>query len=121
MSYGMTQRMSDCLAFIELRWARDGIAPSMDEIKTHLGLKSKSGVHRLIVSLEERGLICRLIGRARALFPTRQKQISILLPDEVDQRLRVVAGLTEQTAEGYVTKLIMDKLATHANRTGRAA
>jgi repressor LexA len=63
----LTRKQRELLQFIQERLADTGISPSFDEMKDALGLKSKSGVHRLITGLEERGFIRRLPHRARAL------------------------------------------------------
>jgi repressor LexA len=63
----LTRKQFDLLTFINRRLAETGISPSFDEMKEALGLKSKSGIHRLITGLEERGFIRRLAHRARAL------------------------------------------------------
>ncbi|MDR9393928.1 transcriptional repressor LexA [Roseovarius sp. SYSU LYC5161] len=63
----LTQKQYDLLDFINRRIARDGVPPSFDEMKEALNLRSKSGIHRLITALEERGFIRRLAHRARAL------------------------------------------------------
>jgi repressor LexA len=63
----LTKKQHELLLFINKRLAETGICPSFDEMKESLGLKSKSGVHRLITGLEERGFIRRLAHRARAL------------------------------------------------------
>ena len=63
----LTRKQHELLRYINDRLAEDGICPSFDEMKGALGLKSKSGVHRLITALEERGFIRRLPYRARAL------------------------------------------------------
>ena len=57
----------DLITFIQQRLEESGISPSFEEMKEALDLKSKSGVHRLISALEERGFIRRLPNRARAL------------------------------------------------------
>ncbi|HVY11998.1 MAG TPA: transcriptional repressor LexA [Alphaproteobacteria bacterium] len=67
----LTRKQQELLVFIHDRLAKDGISPSFDEMKTALRLKSKSGIHRLISGLEERGFIRRLPHRARALEVTR--------------------------------------------------
>ena len=64
---GMTPRMRALLAFIQAYSARHEQMPSFQEMADGLGLRSKSGVHRLITSLEERGHIERLRSRARAM------------------------------------------------------
>jgi repressor LexA len=63
----LTAKQHDLLLFIDNRLKGSGICPSFDEMREALDLKSKSGVHRLISALEERGFIRRLPNRARAL------------------------------------------------------
>lgn len=72
----LTKKQHDLLEFIHARMAHSDIAPSFDEMKEALGLKSKSGIHRLITALVERGYIDRLPHRARALQIKR-------LPDNI--------------------------------------
>jgi repressor LexA len=67
----LTRKQRELLKFIQERLGETGISPSFDEMKEALGLKSKSGVHRLITGLEERGFIRRLPHRARALDVVR--------------------------------------------------
>ncbi|WP_028956190.1 transcriptional repressor LexA [Sulfitobacter sp. 20_GPM-1509m] len=63
----LTKKQLDLLEFIQKRVQRDGVPPSFDEMKEALDLRSKSGIHRLITALEERGFIRRLAHRARAI------------------------------------------------------
>ena len=63
----LTRKQLELLNFIKLHMGRDGVPPSFDEMKDALELKSKSGIHRLITALEERGFIRRLAHRARAI------------------------------------------------------
>ncbi|MCF6328759.1 MAG: transcriptional repressor LexA [Henriciella sp.] len=63
----LTSKQKELLLFIHKRIKDDGVSPSFDEMKEALNLASKSGIHRLIVALEERGFIRRLPNRARAL------------------------------------------------------
>jgi repressor LexA len=63
----LTKKQHQLLLFIRDRMSRDGVAPSFDEMKEALKLQSKSGIHRLIMALEERGFLRRLPHRARAL------------------------------------------------------
>ncbi|SLN16279.1 transcriptional repressor LexA [Roseisalinus antarcticus] len=63
----LTKKQLDLLEFIQKRVQRDGVPPSFDEMKEALDLRSKSGIHRLITALEERGFIRRMAHRARAL------------------------------------------------------
>ena len=63
----LTRKQSELLRFIHERLQAEGVPPSFDEMKEALDLKSKSGIHRLIMALEERGFIKRLANRARAI------------------------------------------------------
>ena len=72
----LTRKQHELLMFINQRLAATGVAPSFDEMKDALRLRSKSGIHRLISGLEERGFIRRIQHRARALEVAR-------LPDDL--------------------------------------
>lgn len=72
----LTAKQRELLIFIQRKLEESGISPSFEEMKDALDLKSKSGVHRLISALEERGFIRRLANRARALEVLKQ-------PDDV--------------------------------------
>src|SRR3954452_5069298 len=63
----LTRKQHELLVFINQRLRATGVAPSFDEMKDALNLRSKSGIHRLISGLEERGFVRRLPHRARAL------------------------------------------------------
>jgi len=63
----LTKKQNELLRFIHERLKETGVPPSFDEMKEALDLRSKSGIHRLILALEERGFIRRLPNRARAL------------------------------------------------------
>ena len=63
----LTKKQSELLRFIHERLQEAGVPPSFDEMKDALDLRSKSGIHRLIMALEERGFIRRLANRARAI------------------------------------------------------
>ena len=67
----LTRKQYELLLFINQRLAESGVSPSFEEMKEALALKSKSGIHRLISGLEERGFIRRLAHRARALEVVR--------------------------------------------------
>ena len=84
----LTQKQKDLLLLIDNRIKAVGVPPSYDEMKDHLGLASKSGIHRLITALEERGFIRRLPNKARALEVLR-------LPADV---VAANAGLAPQAA-----------------------
>src|ERR1700712_1157470 len=72
----LTRKQFELLRFIHERLKESGVPPSFDEMKDALDLRSKSGIHRLITALEERGFIRRLPNRARAIEV-------IKLPDSV--------------------------------------
>ncbi|OYX63455.1 MAG: repressor LexA [Novosphingobium sp. 32-60-15] len=73
----LTRKQHELLTFIQVRLEESGISPSFEEMKEALDLKSKSGVHRLISALEERGFIRRLPNRARALEVIRQPDSAV--------------------------------------------
>ena len=70
----LTRKQHELLRFIHERLREAGVPPSFDEMKDALDLKSKSGIHRLITALEERGFIRRLPNRARALEVIRMPE-----------------------------------------------
>ena len=73
----LTRKQYELLVYLDKELRKKGVSPSFDEMKDALGLKSKSGIHRLITGLEERGFIRRLPHRARAIEVLR-------LPDNMD-------------------------------------
>jgi repressor LexA len=87
----LTRKQLELLDFIKQRMDRDGVPPSFDEMKEALDLRSKSGIHRLITALEERGFIRRLAHRARALE-------IIKLPDAMEK-----PGFTPRVIDGDKT------------------
>lgn len=92
----LTRKQLDLLEFIHARMQRDGVPPSFDEMKEALDLRSKSGIHRLITALEERGFIRRLAHKARAIEITR-------LPDALESRgfqPRVIDGDLDDPDQG---------------------
>lgn len=92
----LTKRQYQLLMLIEKKLREDGVAPSFDEMKDEIGLKSKSGIHRLISGLEERGFIRRLPNRARALEVLR-------LPDNLtdDPVLSAKTVVDRQTTRSF--------------------
>lgn len=73
----LTAKQHELIRFIQHRLEETGVSPSFEEMKEALDLKSKSGVHRLISALEERGFIRRLPNRARALEVIRQPEDAV--------------------------------------------
>ena len=86
----LTRKQYELLLFINRRLAEDGVSPSFEEMKDALSLKSKSGIHRLISGLEERGFIRRLAHRARALEV-------IKLPEETSVAARRSGGPSDRS------------------------
>ncbi|WP_127089418.1 transcriptional repressor LexA [Aquabacter cavernae] len=97
----LTRKQYDLLRFIHERLKETGVPPSFDEMKEALDLRSKSGIHRLITALEERGFIRRLPNRARALEVVR-------LPDSVAPGLaspRAARGFSPSVIEGSLGRV----------------
>lgn len=70
----LTAKMRDLYLYIKrYSEANEGVAPSFEEMMDHLGLASKSGVHRLVTALEERGFVRRMPHRARAIICVNQE------------------------------------------------
>src|SRR4051812_31795315 len=93
----LTRKQFELLRFIHERLKESGIPPSFDEMKDALDLRSKSGIHRLITALEERGFIRRLPNRARAIEV-------IKLPEPVSQGVGR-RGFTPSVIEGNLGKV----------------
>lgn len=93
----LTSKQKELLLFIHERLQETGVPPSFDEMKDALELKSKSGIHRLITALEERGFIRRLPHRARALEV-------IKLPENADTAQPRRGGFTPSVIEGSLSR-----------------
>src|SRR5580693_1441751 len=93
----LTRKQAELLRFIHERLKEAGVPPSFDEMKDALDLRSKSGIHRLITALEERGFIRRLPNRARAIEV-------IKLPDSVAH------GIGGTRARGFTPSVIEGNL-----------
>ncbi len=95
----LTRKQLELLRFIHERLKEAGVPPSFDEMKDALDLRSKSGIHRLITALEERGFIRRLPNRARAIEVVR-------LPDAVSHGMGGRArGFTPSVIEGHLGRV----------------
>jgi len=105
----LTRKQHELLMFIHDRMKESGIPPSFDEMKDALDLKSKSGIHRLITALEERGFIRRLPNRARALEVVK-------LPDSMNPSL----GGRKSRFEPSVIQGNLGRVAAPPARTGVA-
>jgi repressor LexA len=93
----LTRKQYELLRFIHERLKEAGVPPSFDEMKEALDLRSKSGIHRLITALEERGFIRRLPNRARAIEV-------IKLPESVSH------GVANARSRGFVPSVIEGNL-----------
>ena len=94
----LTRKQHELLLFIHRRLSETGVSPSFDEMKDALKLASKSGVHRLITALEERGFIRRLAHRARALEVIKLPESEGGLPPSRDLGPNVVRADFKQGA-----------------------
>src|ERR1700752_1422721 len=92
----LTRKQAELLRFIHERLKEAGVPPSFDEMKDALDLRSKSGIHRLITALEERGFIRRLPNRARAIEVIKLPELS---PGGGNRR-----GFTPSVIEGNLGK-----------------
>ena len=93
----LTRKQYELLVYLDKELRKKGVSPSFDEMKDALGLKSKSGIHRLITGLEERGFIRRLPHRARAIEVLR-------LPDNLDGPVAKAGQKT--TGKRFATNVI---------------
>ncbi|MCY0146734.1 transcriptional repressor LexA [Hoeflea sp. G2-23] len=104
----LTRKQHELLLFIHERMKESGIPPSFDEMKDALNLASKSGIHRLITALEERGFIRRLPNRARALEV-------IKLPESYQNNLQPRRGFSPSVIQGSLGKPESVRRAVPAN------
>ena len=120
----LTRKQYELLMFINDRLRQSGVSPSFDEMKEALGLRSKSGIHRLITGLEERGFIRRLAHRARALEVMRMPENSAperaavpgpvpaaatpaaFMPAGASSPAADMAGAAQQAAAGFAPNVI---------------
>lgn len=97
----LTRKQHELLLFIHERLKESGIPPSFDEMKEALDLASKSGIHRLITALEERGFIRRLPNRARALEVLR-------LPDSIAPGLNAARKFSPSVIQGSLGRPVKE-------------
>jgi len=102
----LTRKQKELLLLIRDRVARDGVTPSFDEMKEALGLRSKSGIHRLITGLEERGFIRRLPHRARALEILRLPET-----EDIVSTARALLALPEKVAASVMSLPLYGRIA----------
>ena len=118
----LTKKQRELLMFLEERISQSGVTPSFEEMKDKIGLKSKSGIHRLISALEDRGFIKKLPFKARAIEILKLPNIKQRPLDEkteiIDNQVvelpivgRIAAGLPIEAIESgentfYVPKAL---------------
>lgn len=111
----LTRKQHELLLFIHERLKESGIPPSFDEMKEALDLASKSGIHRLITALEERGFIRRLPNRARALEVLR-------LPDSIAPGLNAARKFSPSVIQGSLGRAAeTPRIRAEAGRADNAA
>ena len=88
----LTRKQHELLVYIDKSLSETGVSPSFEEMKDALDLKSKSGVHRLISALEERGFIRRLANRARALEVLKMPEMKSAAPARTQVRIPEAAN-----------------------------
>ena len=97
----LTRKQHELLMFIHERIKETGVSPSFDEMKDALDLASKSGIHRLITALEERGFLRRLAHRARALEVVKlPEQATAAAPPQGPRRLPSPVGRSDRVVAG---------------------
>ena len=95
----LTRKQHELLMYIDARLAETGVSPSFEEMKEALDLKSKSGVHRLISALEERGFIRRLANRARALEVLKLPETRTAAPAARGAQVRIPEAANDAVVE----------------------
>jgi repressor LexA len=117
----LTRKQAELLRFIHERLKEAGVPPSFDEMKDALDLRSKSGIHRLITALEERGFIRRLPNRARAIeviklpesvaYGTATNRTRGFTPSVIEGNLGRVRGNSEDEAGRPIAVPVMGRIA----------
>mgnify|MGYP001235648454 CR=1 FL=1 len=119
----LTKKQHELLLFLEERISQSGVTPSFEEMKNKVGLKSKSGIHRLISALEDRGFIKKLPFKARAIEILKLPNIK---PKSLDEKPdldskhvvslpivgRIAAGLPIEAIESGENSLLVPKILT---------
>jgi repressor LexA len=110
----LTRKQHELLMFIDRHLRDTGFSPSFEEMKEALRLKSKSGIHRLITALEERGFLRRRAHRARALEVIR-------LPENLAPRGAIAAAAPPPPAAGFAPNVIRGNFAANLPGVPKAA
>ena len=119
----LTKKQNELLLFLEERISQSGVTPSFEEMKDKVGLKSKSGIHRLISALEDRGFIKKLPFKARAIEVLKSPNIKSKSSDDkldtLDKYIvelpvvgRIAAGLPIEAIESGENSLFVSKVLT---------
>jgi len=111
----LTRKQHELLLFIHRHLQKNGVSPSFDEMKDALALKSKSGIHRLITGLEERGFIRRLPHRARAVEVMRLPsdiEAAAAQPDEEEVQQQPPRGFAPKVIRGGFSSSIPGAMAS---------
>ena len=119
----LTKKQHELFLFLEERIAQSGVTPSFEEMKNKVGLKSKSGIHRLISALEDRGFIKKLPFKARAIEILKSSNIKSKSSDHkpvtLDNKIvelpvvgRIAAGLPIEAIETGENSLFVSKFLT---------
>jgi len=119
----LTKKQHELLLFLEEKIAKSGVTPSFEEMKNKVGLKSKSGIHRLISALEDRGFIKKLPFKARAIEILKSPNIRSKSIDKKDDTLdkhivelpvvgRIAAGLPIEAIEAGENSLFVSRFLT---------
>jgi repressor LexA len=124
----LTKKQHELLLFLEERIAQSGVTPSFEEMKNKVGLKSKSGIHRLISALEDRGFIKKLPFKARAIeilkSPNIRSKSLNTYDDTLDKHIvelpvvgRIAAGLPIEAIETGESSLFVSKFLTKGSES----
>lgn len=115
MIYGLTEKQRELLDYINSYSQDRGYAPTYQEMADHLGLRSKSGVHRLVHGLRERGHI-RMppARRARSIVGSNAATFTLYVPVELEARIRLVAETSGLSPEQIITNALRDLVAPKA-------
>jgi repressor LexA len=100
----LTKKQKELLSYIQIHQSKNGVTPSYEEMKSALKLKSKSGIHRLIIALEERGFVKRLAHKARALEVIKDSLSTVKVSDKNVKNL-VVGNFTNKNIDEVSNKL----------------
>ena len=100
----LTKKQKELLSYIQNFQNKSGVTPSYEEMKSALSLKSKSGIHRLVIALEERGFVKRLAHKARALEVIKDGISSIKLSDQNKKNL-VIGNFANDISNDSSNKL----------------